>query len=257
MRRCRRTICAVVWGILSAAAVAASACASDPFHEHYEAGRYGEALAAFRADSSLRGEEKSLYRAGLLYARPRTPHYDPELAARYLGRLLKRYPDTSHAEEVRSVLALLEQTESLDRQARMLISQLVAGVGPETEGGGLGEAFHEHYEAGRYDEALAAFRADSTMRQNERALYRVGLLHARPGTPYYDPGLASRYLGRLVRNHPDTPYAEEVRSVLALLEQTRTLDRRARQLRSQLEALKAVDLGDSLPDTTRLPRLPR
>lgn len=138
------------------------------------------------------------------------------------------------------------------RGGRLL--RMLAGAALLLFSGCATHPFHRHYESGRYEEALAVFREDSALLRQEKALYRAGLLFARPGAEYYEPELAERYLSRLLTRHPRTSRADEVRSVLALLERAESLDLRARRLRTQLEALKAVDLSDTLQDTTRLRR---
>lgn len=110
--------------------------------------------------------------------------------------------------------------------------------------------FHDHFEAGRYHEAMEAFRADSSLWSDEDGLYRAGLLHASPSSPYYDPQQARDTFQRLLRLHPDTDRRQEVRHLVDLLQEIQGLGRRVSELRNQIDQLKAVDLEEPPPDTT-------
>lgn len=102
-------------------------------------------------------------------------------------------------------------------------------------------ALQRHVEAGRYHEAMEAFRADSSLREDEDGLYRAGLLYASPSSPYYDPQQARETFETLLRLHPDTGRRQEVRRLVDLLEEIQGLGHRVTELRSQIDRLKAVD----------------
>lgn len=109
--------------------------------------------------------------------------------------------------------------------------------------------FHRHFEAQRYHRAMDVFRADSSLHDDEEALYRVGLLYASPESPYFDPGRAQETFDRLLSRHPDGGRSREVRHIVALLEEVQNLGSRVSALRDQLQKLKAVDLEESPSDT--------
>lgn len=114
-----------------------------------------------------------------------------------------------------------------------------------------GGPFHRHFEAGRYHEAMEAFRADSSLWEDERGLYRAGLLYASPSSPYYQPQEARETFQRLLRLHPDTEHGSEVRRLVALLEEIQGLGSRVSELRRQIDQLKAVDLEEPADTTDR------
>jgi uncharacterized coiled-coil protein SlyX len=95
----------------------AAACATSPFDRHFDARRYAEAAQAFEQDPALQDNERTLYRAGLVHALPDSPVYQPEVARNLLTRLLDVFPRSSHADEARSLLALLTELERSDREA--------------------------------------------------------------------------------------------------------------------------------------------
>jgi septal ring factor EnvC (AmiA/AmiB activator) len=96
--------------------------------------------------------------------------------------------------------------------------------------------FDALYGAGRYQEAVRVYRADTTLHHQEKALYRTGLMHALPGSPVYDPTLARTQLERLLTLFPKTGYRTEASRLISLLREvdrqreaaSRTRDRAAR-----------------------------
>lgn len=116
-----------------------------------------------------------------------------------------------------------------------LLAPLLAGCATTTT------AFQEHYEAGRYDEAVSAFRADSSLHEDEEALYRLALMQMTTDSPVRDLESARRTLERLIELHPDGGRSRDARAVLSLLGQIRRLE-------TQLKELKAVDLEKDPPD---------
>lgn len=118
----------------------------------------------------------------------------------------------------------------------------VGQTGPEAR-------FHRLWEAGRYGEALALYeQRDSTLHRDGRVLWRTALARLQPAGDEdgpRDPAGAARALEQLLEREPEGARAVEARTLLETLS-------RLDQVRTQLERLKAIDLGQppELPDTT-------
>lgn len=123
---------------------------------------------------------------------------------------------------------------------RMLWSAFLAGLLLAGCGGG---GFHDHWRAGRYEAAARAFRADSALRSDARALYRMAVLQLSPGLPLHDRSAARSNLEAALALDPEP---EVRREAAVLLELTGQVIR----LRDQLEALKSIDLQRAPDDTT-------
>lgn len=134
-------------GLLSLLLAAGAGCASlgilprtTEFDRHFEAGRYRAAVEAFEADSALQRREDPLFRVALLYADPREPFHDLDRARELLGRLLELHPDTEHAPEARSLVALLDRLERADARSARLeeklqrLKKVHLGQPPDTSG---------------------------------------------------------------------------------------------------------------------------
>lgn len=137
----------------------------------------------------------------------------------------------------------LRKLAGLGAGAAVLLAGTIAGCSSSSG------PFHGHFEAGRYRQAMEVFRADSSLHDDEDALYRAGLLYASPDSPRYDPARATETLERLLDLHPGTDHRHEARHLLALLAEVRSLGGRVAELRDQLEKLKAVDLEEAPADS--------
>jgi len=95
----------------------------------------------------------------------------------------------------------------------------------------------------RWADAARVFSADSTLLNNDRALYAAGVLYGSPERPTYDPAVASDLLRRLISRFPDSKYRGDASSRLALLDQVisarRDSEKRQRELAAEIEALTA------------------
>ncbi|HEX7049979.1 MAG TPA: hypothetical protein VF188_07165 [Longimicrobiales bacterium] len=96
--------------------LAATACATSRFDQHFEAQRYEAAIRLFEADPELQQQERALFRAAVAYALPGSPVHDPARAREMLERFLTRYPDSPRRAEASRMLALLRQVEQLERR---------------------------------------------------------------------------------------------------------------------------------------------
>ena len=94
---------------VAAASALATACATAPFDELYEARDYTAAARVFQDDPSLQTDARTLYRAAMIHASPHRPTYDAEAARELLQRLLIAHPGSDYDEDARRTLALLDE----------------------------------------------------------------------------------------------------------------------------------------------------
>ena len=102
------------------------------------------------------------------------------------------------------------------RGARALVAGLALGGCALVQPAGDRLFADGHFVAARaaYEDYLASGRAAG--RRRERALYPLGLIHARPGGELHDPVEARRYLERLLAVEPPSPYATQAALILDL-----------------------------------------
>jgi two-component system sensor histidine kinase GlrK len=82
----------------------------------------------------------------------------------------------------------------------------------------------------RWTDAAQVFAADSSLMNDEGALYRAAMLFSSPGKPTYTPARARTLLQRLLTRYPGGEHAAAARDRLALLDDAR-LEREAAELR--------------------------
>ena len=103
--------------------------------------------------------------------------------------------------------------------------------------------FDRYLDERRWADAARVFSADSSLLNNDRALYAAGVLYGSPERPTYDPAIASDLLRRLISRFPESKYRGDASSRLALLDQVinarRDSEKRQRELAAEIEALTA------------------
>ena len=90
------------------------------------------------------------------------------------------------------------------------------------------------YEGARREDQRALNRSGKNPPADE-ALFHLGLVYAHPGNPARDFAKSLAILKRLVQEHPGSPWAEEGRAVLGILEENQ-------RLQALLQQSKKVDL---------------
>lgn len=92
-----------------------TACAStSAFEQHYDAGRYSEALRTFEQNPESLEGERALFRSGVLYLTSEGEDHDIDRARRQFERLLTRFPDTRYRAQVNGYLSMLDRVDSLE-----------------------------------------------------------------------------------------------------------------------------------------------
>lgn len=133
-------------------------------------------------------------------------------------------------------------SNSTRRFALLLAPVLVAGLLQAC----ASSAFHDHWDAGRFEEAAEAFRGDTSLRSDARARYRMALLQLSEDLPPHDPPAARDNLRTLLELNPDPAVRHQAQLLLDLTAEVL-------RLRHQLQALKSIDLDQPDADTTSLP----
>jgi hypothetical protein len=123
--------------------------------------------------------------------------------------------------------------------------------------------FDEYFVASRWMDASAAFMADSSLMNDERALHRAALLYGTPGRATYRPERADSILRRLLTRFPDSRFSGEAGEQLAMIEalvrerasaagRIALLERRSAELDSTVRVLRQrLDALGSQSDSLR------
>jgi predicted RNase H-like nuclease (RuvC/YqgF family) len=103
--------------------------------------------------------------------------------------------------------------------------------------------FDRYLNEHRWADAARAFSADSSLLNDDRALYSAGVLYGSPDRPTFDPAIATDMLRRLVSRFPQSKYRNDATDRLALLDQIirarRDAENRQKELAAEIESLTA------------------
>jgi hypothetical protein len=114
----------------------------------------------------------------------------------------------------------------------------------------------------RWADAAQLFAGDSTLVNDEQALYSAAVLFGSPSRPTYDPERARTLFQRLLTNFPNSKYASDAQDRLALLDEAlrartgtarvRELEARVAELTAQQVRLRAeLDSAQGLSDASK------
>ncbi len=104
-------------------------------------------------------------------------------------------------------------------------------------------ALDRHFEAGQYELAARAYEEDPSVAGSDRALYRLALSYAAPGTAVSNPERARALLAQMVTRFPQSPHLPAARILAGVLGAMVDLSDQARVERQQLDSLRAVVQG--------------
>jgi hypothetical protein len=104
-------------------------------------------------------------------------------------------------------------------------------------------SMRELYEAGDYAGTVRAFLADTTLANQDLAVFRAAMASAMPGHSAHQPVRALALFNRLVAEFPDSDYLTEARLLSDLLVEAEELRGQNDRLMKELEQMKAIDLG--------------
>jgi len=116
----------VAAGVLTLAAGCVSG--GSALDRHFRSGEFSEVVRAFEADSTLHERPAAMYRAGLAYALPDSPVYDPDRALAVFDRLQALHPKHPQREHVAQLQQLLrhvdlQEERQMSRDARLRAQQ--------------------------------------------------------------------------------------------------------------------------------------
>lgn len=100
--------------------------------------------------------------------------------------------------------------------------------------------FDRDFVAEQWSDAAREFAADPSLRNNEHALYRAGVIFGTPRRPTYDPAKALELFSALLARFPSTSHRADATARLLLLEDVLRLQREAGVHEVELQAQVAA-----------------
>jgi outer membrane protein assembly factor BamD (BamD/ComL family) len=76
----------------------------------------------------------------------------------------------------------------------------------------------------------------------DEALFNLGLVYAHSGSPKKDYGKSAGYFKRLLKDHPQSPFSEQAKMWLEVLQETEKLNETITKLNEMIEKSKQIDI---------------
>ncbi len=224
----------------------------------YEAASY-ENLKILSLGTRRPPEDEALFNLGWICAHPRNPEKDYDKSLFFFKRLLEDFPESPWSEEAKVWVALLLQNQNLTREKEKL-TDTVETLNRVIEDSRKIDAMVEEWEQGRQpfllsEKLLAEGNYEGSFKENERilsvsgrnapadeALYRMGLILVHPGNSKRDPSKALALFRRLAKDYPGSPWVEQAKMWVGVLQENEKLSRSVEDLATVIEKSKQVDI---------------
>ncbi len=223
---------------------------------------YDGALSEFQEVLSLhppkRLEEEALFDMGLVYAHFGNPKRDYGKSLNLFLRILNDYPESHLVEQAKVWVGVLQ----VNLETRKTLGKLERSMKDKEERSGRlkeprkprqedtrleeSEEGRQHlirsqkllaqgnYE-GAVDESQKVLVSSDPKSSKDEALFNLGLTYAHPANPQRDIQKSLEYFKRLTKNYPKSPFAEQAKICVGILEENEDLN-------YLIQKLKQVDI---------------
>jgi len=197
-------------------------------------------------------EDEALFNMGWIYAYPENPKKDYKRSIFFFKKLLEDFPQSPWSERAKIWLGILQENEKLTQRAEALNRS-------NEKSKQLGRMIEEWEQTrepfllsqkllteGNYEGALMENqRILSLSGQNppaDEALFNMGLIHAHPGYGKRDIIKSLALFKRLIKDHPRSPWVEQAKTWVGLLQENEKLSHSIEELSRVIEKSKQVDI---------------
>jgi tetratricopeptide (TPR) repeat protein len=197
-------------------------------------------------------EDEALFNMGWIYAHPGNPKKDYKRSIFFFEKLLVAFPQSFWSERARVWLGILQENEKLNERVEALnrgneksrqLDRMIEEWKKAREPFLLSEKLLAE---GNYEGFLMENqRILSVSGQNppaDEALFNIGLIHAHPGYPKRDTAKSLALFKRLIKDHPRSPWVEQAKTWVAVLQENEKLSHSNEELNRVIEKSKQVDI---------------
>lgn len=208
--------------------------------------------------------DRALFNMGVIYAHGANPKKDPGKSIGYFRRVAEEFPESPLAEESQAWIGLLQKNLNLVKdlvdltQENVSLIQGNASLNQENvrlsqmaerprlqEETVLSAPDHfqrakNFFDQGNFEAALEenhkALSTSGKINPKDRALFQIGLIYAASRNPKRDLDKSLSFFLRLVKEYPQSPFMEEAKTWIDLLQENHKLNR-------MIEKSKEVDIA--------------
>ena len=197
-------------------------------------------------------EDEALFNMGWIYTHPENPKKDYNRSIFFFEKLLVDFPRSPWSERAKIWLGILQENEKLNQRVEALnrrnekSRQLERMIEEWEQARKPFLLSQKLLEEGNYEGVLIENqRILSLSGQNppaDEALFNMGLIHAHPGYPKRDTTKSLALFKRLIKDHPRSPWVEQAKTWVAVLQENEKLSHSIEELNRVIEKSKQVDI---------------
>ncbi len=213
-------------------------------------------------------EDEALFNMGLIYVYPGNPRKDYGKSLGFFKKLAADYPQTPWGEQGKIWMGVLKEIDQLNEKIEKVtealkekekLSKKIEKVNEPLETSKHLTSTEERNEARdlflRVQNLLAQGDYEGALRENQRvlsrsgnkppgdkALFNIGLIYAHAGNPKKDYAKALGSFRRIIKDYPKSPWVEEAKIWVGMLQENEKLNRGIEELTLVIEKSKQVDI---------------
>ncbi len=197
-------------------------------------------------------EDEALFNVGLIFAHPEYSRRDVTKSLYFFNKVVEDYPQSPLAPQARAWVGMLQQVQKLNQRLEQSARQIKQFQQERVRIEGEKEAYRpllsgkELLVQGKYDDALKELQKVLTTGPRhpleDEALFLAGVICAHPGNPKRDYGRSLGHFRKLLKDHPQSPWAELAKAWTQMLQDNDRLSQAVEKLNQTIEKSKQVDI---------------
>jgi tetratricopeptide (TPR) repeat protein len=199
-------------------------------------------------------EDEAFYNIGLFYASPENSKRDHTKSAVFFKKLMEDYPQSPLATQGRIWVAMLQENERLYQTSERLNQTIQTIQTIQTAQNSRQASLKKGKSEESRETLLQAQRLfaqgdyEGALRENgkilsqslhappeDEALFNIGLVYAAPGYPKKDYGKSRHFFKRLMKDYPQSLWAEPARVWAGMLQENERLNQMIEKLNQTIE----------------------
>jgi tetratricopeptide (TPR) repeat protein len=204
-------------------------------------------------------EDEALFYTGMIYVHPENLQRDSAKSLYFFDKVAEDYPKSPWAFQAGAWMGMLQESgrlnqrvehlhqrvEQLNRQVKHLQQEKIK-IEEEQEVRRPLLNSRDLLSQGKYEEAIKVIHkvlaASPRHPMEDDALFQLGLIYAHYGNPKRDYGKSLGYLKRLIKDYPQSLWAELAKTWIGVVQENEKLNQTVEKLNQTIEKSKQVDI---------------
>ena len=205
-------------------------------------------------------EDEALFNMGMIYVHPENLQRDSAKSLYFFDKVAEDYPKSPWAFQARAWMGMLQENGRLNQRVEHLnqrvrrqlnhqvkhLQQEKMKIEEEQEVRRPLLNSRELLSQGKYEEAIKVIHkvlaASPRHPLEDDALFQLGLIYAHHGNPKRDYGKSLGYFRRLIKDYPQSLWAELAKAWTGMVQENEKLNQTVEKLNQTIEKSKQVDI---------------